>query len=45
MYVATDDSGEVVGMIGVQNHEESTGEIRRLRVRRDRQRQGESDPR
>jgi ribosomal protein S18 acetylase RimI-like enzyme len=40
MYVASDDSGEVVGMIGVQHHEESTGEIRRLRVRRDRQRRG-----
>jgi ribosomal protein S18 acetylase RimI-like enzyme len=32
--------GEVVGMIGVQHHEEGLGEIRRLRVRQDMRRQG-----
>jgi ribosomal protein S18 acetylase RimI-like enzyme len=31
-WVAEADGGEVVGMIGVQHHEESSGEIRRLRV-------------
>ena len=31
---------EVVGMIGVQQHEESVGEIRRLRVRQDFRRRG-----
>jgi ribosomal protein S18 acetylase RimI-like enzyme len=33
-------SREVVGMIGVQQHEESVGEIRRLRVRQDLRRRG-----
>src|SRR5436190_17336987 len=32
--------GEVVGMIGVQTHEQSVGEIRRLRVRQDMLRRG-----
>ncbi|MEO6437075.1 MAG: GNAT family N-acetyltransferase [Tepidisphaeraceae bacterium] len=31
---------QVVGMIGVQHHEESVGEIRRLRVRHDLRRRG-----
>jgi ribosomal protein S18 acetylase RimI-like enzyme len=35
-----DERGAVVGMIGVQHHEEGTGEIRRLRVRLDSQRRG-----
>ena len=39
-FVATDQSNCVVGMIGVQQHEPGTGEIRRLRVRRDKQRRG-----
>lgn len=33
-------TGQVVGMIGVQHHEEGTGEIRRLRVRQDMRRKG-----
>src|SRR5262245_2996064 len=39
-WIAENDQKEVVGMIGVQHHEEDTGEIRRLRVRRDQQRRG-----
>lgn len=39
-WVAETGSGEVVGMIGVQHFEESTGEIRRLRVRGDRRGHG-----
>jgi ribosomal protein S18 acetylase RimI-like enzyme len=39
-FVAVDPAGSVVGMIGVQQHEAGTGEIRRLRVRRDSQRRG-----
>src|SRR4051812_10366686 len=31
---------EIVGMIGVQQHEDSVGEIRRLRVRHDLRRRG-----
>ena len=31
---------EVIGMIGVQQHEDSVGEIRRLRVRQDMRRRG-----
>src|SRR5215471_6282904 len=31
---------EVVGMIGVQHHEDNVGEIRRLRVRQDFRRRG-----
>ncbi len=38
--VATNDAGEVVGMIGVQCHEAGTAEVRRLRVRQDSQRRG-----
>ena len=34
------DSGEIIGMVGVQHHEESVGEIRRLRVRQDQRRRG-----
>ena len=39
-WVATTDDGEIVGMIGVQHHDEGVGEIRRLRVRRDVRRRG-----
>jgi ribosomal protein S18 acetylase RimI-like enzyme len=39
-FVAVDDTGCVVGTIGVQHHEDATGEIRRLRVRQDCQRRG-----
>ena len=39
-WVAENDAGEVVGMIGVQAHEEDCGEIRRLRVRSDHRRRG-----
>src|SRR5215212_5693124 len=33
-------AGEIVGMIGVQHHEESAAQIRRLRVREDVRRRG-----
>ena len=36
----TGERTDVVGMIGVQQHEDSVGEIRRLRVRRDLRRRG-----
>ena len=39
-WVAELPDGAVVGMIGVQHHEEGTGEIRRLRVKSDCQRRG-----
>jgi len=39
-WIAENKQGEVVGMIGLHHHEEGTGEIRRLRVRRDSQRRG-----
>jgi GNAT superfamily N-acetyltransferase len=39
-WVAENDRGEVVGMIGVQGHESDGGEIRRLRVRQDHRRRG-----
>jgi ribosomal protein S18 acetylase RimI-like enzyme len=39
-WVATSETGEVVGMIGVQQLDEGVGEIRRLRVRVDHQRRG-----
>src|SRR5207249_2830291 len=35
-----DEPRQVVGMIGVQQHEDSVGEIRRLRVRQDLRRRG-----
>ncbi len=38
--VAENAAGEVVAMIGVQHHDEGTGEVRRLRVRSDSQRRG-----
>ena len=38
--VADDTAGEVVGMVGVQHHDADTGEVRRLRVRREVQRRG-----
>jgi len=39
-WVAENQTGEVVGMIGVQHHEPGVGEIRRLRVRQDHRRRG-----
>ncbi|HEV7299515.1 MAG TPA: GNAT family N-acetyltransferase [Tepidisphaeraceae bacterium] len=39
-WVAVNEVGEIVGMIGVQHLEEGVGEIRRLRVRADAQRRG-----
>jgi ribosomal protein S18 acetylase RimI-like enzyme len=39
-WIAVNMAGEVVGMIGVQHHERSAGEIRRLRVRQDHRRRG-----
>jgi ribosomal protein S18 acetylase RimI-like enzyme len=39
-WVAEAADGQVVGMIGVQAHEEGCGEIRRLRVRSDHRRKG-----
>lgn len=39
-WVAENENGEVVGMIGVQQHEPGTGEIRRLRVAVDQRRKG-----
>lgn len=36
-WVAESPSGQVVGMIGVQHHDDGVGQIRRLRVRRDHQ--------
>ena len=39
-WVAETADGQVVGMIGVQAHEEGCGEIRRLRVRGDHRRRG-----
>ena len=40
LWVAENEQGEVVGMIAVQVHRESEGEIRRLRVRQDARRRG-----
>lgn len=39
-FVAETDKGEIVGMIGVQQHVPEEGEIRRLRVRSDCRRRG-----
>lgn len=39
-WVAENDAGEVVGMIGVQQHSTGEGEIRRLRVRPDQRGKG-----
>jgi ribosomal-protein-alanine N-acetyltransferase len=39
-WVAESDHGEIVGMIGVQQHTREEGEIRRLRVRIDHRRRG-----
>ncbi len=39
-WVAQNEQGEVVGMIGVQQHEPGTGEIRRLRVHLEHRRKG-----
>ena len=39
-WVAVNEHNEVVGMIGVQHHDENIGEIRRLRVRVDQRRRG-----
>lgn len=35
-----DSNGQVVGMVGVQSHEDGVGEIRRLRVRKDHRQHG-----
>jgi ribosomal protein S18 acetylase RimI-like enzyme len=35
LWVAEMQDGQIAGMIGVQHHDEGTGEIRRLRVRGD----------
>jgi ribosomal protein S18 acetylase RimI-like enzyme len=40
LWVAETSDGQVVGMVGVQHHEEGVGEIRRLRVRSDVRRRG-----
>ncbi|HEY8665009.1 MAG TPA: GNAT family N-acetyltransferase [Tepidisphaeraceae bacterium] len=39
-WVAEDHNGEIVGMIGVQHHDEGAGEIRRLRVSQHHRRRG-----
>ncbi len=39
-WVAQTPDGQIVGMVGVQHHEEGEGEIRRLRVRLDHRRRG-----
>lgn len=39
-WVAENEVGKVVGMVGVQHHEASTAEIRRLRVASDHRRRG-----
>jgi ribosomal protein S18 acetylase RimI-like enzyme len=39
-WVAENQQGQVVGMIGVQHHEEGIGQIRRLRVAQDHRRRG-----
>jgi ribosomal protein S18 acetylase RimI-like enzyme len=39
-WVAQSPSGQIVGTIGVQHHEDGVGEIRRLRVRPDYRRRG-----
>jgi ribosomal protein S18 acetylase RimI-like enzyme len=39
-WVAENPAGEVIGMIGVQQHDSGEGEIRRLRVRHDTRRRG-----
>jgi aspartate N-acetyltransferase len=39
-WVAETADGQIVGMIGVQHHDEGVGEIRRLRVRQDIRRRG-----
>ena len=39
-WVGESPSGQIVGMIGVQHHDDGNGQIRRLRVRSDFQRRG-----
>lgn len=39
-WVAVSETGEIIGMVGVQHHDEGAGEIRRLRVRQDVRRRG-----
>jgi GNAT superfamily N-acetyltransferase len=39
-WVAEDPDGRIVGMIGVQHHDQGVGQIRRLRVCKDYQRRG-----
>ena len=38
--ITTTEPCEIIGMIGVQHHEDNVGEIRRLRVRKDMRRRG-----
>src|ERR1022692_3954138 len=39
-WVAENESGDVVAMIGVQHHDEGVGQVRRLRVAQDHRRRG-----
>lgn len=39
-WVAENDDGQIIGMIGVQHHEKSCGAVRRLRVAIDHRRRG-----
>jgi len=39
-WVAENEAGEIVGMIGVQHHDQGVGQVRRLRVRQDHRRRG-----
>ena len=39
-WVAESEQREIIGMVGVQHHDEGSGEIRRLRVRQDVRRRG-----
>lgn len=39
-WVGEGDGGEILGMIGVQGHEQGVGEIRRLRVAQEHRRRG-----
>ena len=40
LWIAESPEGQIVGMIGVQHHDEGVGEIRRLRVHTDFRRRG-----
>jgi GNAT superfamily N-acetyltransferase len=39
-WVAENEAGEIVGMIGVQHHDKEVGQVRRLRVAQDYRRRG-----